>query len=253
MKNCCGPFKRGRPAKAVVPSQQCFVDCCGNLCPPDGCCDEVKIHLNCGCGCDCTFKGHNFGALRFRSKRKQEKKKRRKRGEIPTFSKKALEENGFTFAAATIPTPPTSSPSSESSSSSSSSSSCECRPMVVILSTTACCLYVTADAIEAVGTGKVSAQVEAPNLANCQVSVSLNGAQNEVDVFDGDVIEVEVNSNEECPCCEVEQECVSQTTTMWVQKSGKDKKTIVMNKKELLSKINLAAQKVRGKKIRRNP
>lgn len=122
MGTCCGPFKRGKPATAVIPSQQCFADCCGNLCPPDDCCDRVKVQFQCGCGCDCSFKGYNFGGLKFK------KKKSRNTG-IPTFSKRTLEANGFTFAAATVPVP---------SSSSSSSSSCVCEPVVVEVVTDAC-------------------------------------------------------------------------------------------------------------------
>lgn len=108
MGNCCGPFKRGRAAVAVNPDQQCFVDCCGNLCPPEGCCDKVQVNFQCGCGCDCSHAGYNFNGLLF-------KRKRSRMGKIPTFSKRTLAANGFTFANdGTVPTPPSSSSSSSS-------------------------------------------------------------------------------------------------------------------------------------------
>lgn len=234
MDKCCGPFKRGRPAKAVVPSQQCFADCCGNLCPPDGCCDLVRVRYNCGCGCDCAFKGYNFGGLTFK------KKKSRNTG-IPTFSKKTLEANGFTFAAATVPTP----------TSSSSSSSCECSPLAVELTTDGCCLYLGPGGVEAVGGGKVTAEITGSPSANCHLSVLLNGVQaNEAAVVDGEIVTVELSGGEQCECCEVQRECVTNSTGMWAQKSNRDRKTLVLDKGALEAKARFAAERVRGRRRR---
>lgn len=236
MNKCCGPFKRGKPAKAVVPSQQCFADCCGNLCPPDNCCDLVRINYNCGCECDCSFKGYNFGGLRFK------KKKSRNTG-VPTFSKKTLEANGFTFAAATIPTPP--------SSSSSSSSSCECGPVTVELTTDGCCLYLGPSGVEAVGDGKVTAAIAGSPAANCDISLSLNGvAANNIQVADGDLVAVELNGGPQCQCCEVHRECATNSAGLWAQKSNKDKKTLVLDREALEAKVRFAAERVRGRRRR---
>lgn len=233
MDKCCGPFKRGKPAKAVVPSQQCFADCCGNLCPPDGCCDSVKLHFQCGCGCDCAFKGYNFGGLKF-------KKKRSRNTGIPTFSKKVLEANGFTFAAATIPTP-------SSSSSGSSSSSCVCEPVVVDVATDGCCLYLGPAGIEAVGAGTITANISG-GPAGCGLSASINGlGAAEAPVADGDQISVNLLSPG-CECCEVQRECVLKSAGLWVRKSGKDNETLVLDRDTLKSRALLAAKRVRGRR-----
>ena len=107
MGDCCGPFKRGKPAKATNPKQQCFADCCGNLCPPDNCCSSVNVYFECGCKCDCEFNGYNFTGLRFKRKKKVPKAPL-----IPSFTRNTLSANGFTFAASgTIPSVPSSSSS----------------------------------------------------------------------------------------------------------------------------------------------
>lgn len=239
MKNCCGPFKRGKPAKATNPNQQCFVDCCGNLCPPDNCCDHVKIYYECGytyppnCQCDCQFDGYNFRGLTF--------KKKRKKGSpaIPTFSKQVLEANGFTFVAATVPVP--------SSSSSSSSSSCQpCSPALVDLTTTGCCLYLSPGGVEAVGDGKVTATANIPEIYGCQLTLLMNGMPtNQIEVQDGDVIDVEFQSIGDCKCCETKRDCIFPQSSMWIQKSNKDKKIVVLNKKELANKVKFAVDRVR--------
>lgn len=357
MKNCCGPFKRGKPAKAKNPSLQCFVDCCGNLCPPDNCCDSVKLYYECGCGCDCVFNGYNFTGLVF--KRKKKRKKRHGLPDIPTFSKSVLEANGFTFAAATVPTPPSSSSSSSSDccdwdgntyiefppecggltedvhldkvgpnewygsgklscgdtyhatitcdpdvpyegpascllkwsldltidcasglqlkgmkkvctcnappvwswtadlsncgccvppSSSSSSSSCVCRPIEINITTDGCCLYMLPEGIEAVGSGTVVATHESLNLPNCDIAVLLNGELDSTTVSDGDQIQIEIQVIGDCECCETQRDCVAPAETLWVQKSNKNKKTIVLDKVALMKKVKFAAERVRGKK-----
>lgn len=370
MKNCCGPFKRGQPAKAVNPSQQCFVDCCGKLCPPDGCCDSVKVTFECGCGCKCAPQTYSFGGLKFK------RKKRKDRFGLPSFSQKTLAANGFTFAVGgTIPSSSSSSSGGwlcvepicqecpwhwngttcvdtlphpagaqryhfkdeclcdqwnngptegelflaccrtnpgfhpncpgfamegpfavdnplmsleakdcgrvciresdyDSSkyvlssgpyatkeecesgccgkSSSSSSSSCECKTMEVTLTTDACCLYVSGDSIETVGTGTVTAEAAGPGLTGCEVTVKLNGSAEPIQVNDGDSINVEVSVTGDCKCCEVGQNCQSSSTTsLWVQKSNADKSTIALNRKELADKVRFATKKVRGRGSRK--
>lgn len=357
MKDCCGPFKRGKPAKAKNPNQQCFVDCCGNLCPPDNCCDSVKLYYECGCNCDCVFNGYNFTGLVFKRR-----KKRKKRGmpDIPTFSKSVLEANGFTFAMATVPGPPSSSSSSSSDccswdgntyikfppecggltedihfekigpnewyssgqlscgdtyhaiitcdpyveysgpdsclmkwsldltidcaknlqvlnqmielctcnappvwrwtadlsdcgcckppSSSSSSSSCECRPVEINITTSGCCLYMLPDGIEAVGDGTVTASYLGTGLPDCDVAVLLNGSLDSVAVSDGDPINVEIQVIGNCECCETQRDCVSPSQSLWVQKSNKDRKTIVLDKAALIKKVKIATERVRGRR-----
>ena len=367
MKNCCGPFKRGKPAKAINPNQQCFVDCCGDLCPPDGCCDSVKVMFECGCACECPPQSYNFGGLKF------QRKKRKKKFGLPSFSQKTLAANGFTFAVGgTIPSSSSSSSSEgwlcvepicvecpwhwngstcvdslphplgvqryhfedeclcdqwdgstpegdpflaccrtnpgvhpncpgfaigdaftgldakdcgriciveseydatkhvkaggpyktkeeceanccgetpPASSSSSSSSSCECKTMEVILTTDACCLYVSGESIEVVGSGTVTAAYANPSLPNCIVTVRLNGSADPITVEDGDAITVEVSVEGDCTCCEVSQDCQSSSTaSLWVQKSKEDRKTISLSKKDLLDKVRFATNKVRGRR-----
>jgi hypothetical protein len=361
MKNCCGPFKRGQTAKAVNPNQQCFVDCCGKLCPPDGCCDSVKVEFECGCACKCDPQTYSFGGLKFR------RKKRKNKFGLPSFSQKTLAANGFTFAVGgTIPSSSSSSSSDKwlcvelicaecpwywngstcvdglphpagaqryhtkdeclcdkwnngapagplfeaccrtnpgfhpncpgffwsgdllslaaadcnricilestydatkhvkaggpydtkeecenncCGSSSSSSSSCECKNMEVTITTDACCLYVSGDSIEAVGSGTVTASVDGPDLQGCEVTVKLNGSVDPITVEDGEAISVDVTATGECKCCEVAQNCQSaSSTSLWVQKSNVDKRTIALNKKELVDKVRFATKKVRGRR-----
>lgn len=232
MSNCCGPFKRGRPAKAVNPSQQCFADCCGNICPPEGCCDRVRIEYGCGCGCDCSHKGFNFGGLKF--------KKKRSKSRIPTFSKRTLAANGFTFADGTIPT---------SSSSSSSSSSCICHPFSVEIATDGCCLYLGPEGVEAVGAGVVTATATGQPPYGCEIEVLLNGAPVQAtSVTDGDLIAVEVRTSGECECCETQRDCISSQSSLWVQKSNQDGKTITIDREAIKNKVRLAVERVRKRK-----
>jgi hypothetical protein len=236
MRNCCGPFKRGKPAKAINPSQQCFADCCGNLCPPDGCCETVKVEYQCGCGCDCTHEGYNFSGLRF--------KRKKKKSRIPTFSKRTLAANGFTFADGTIPTS-----SSSSSDSSSSSSSCVCAPFSVEISTEGCCLYLGPEGVEAVGPGKITATPSGNPLPDCTVEVMLNGkVRNEIEVADGGKIEVGIKTSGGCECCETQRNCSTQSSPLWVQKSNEDRKTIVLDREAIREKVKLAVSRVRKRR-----
>lgn len=387
MGNCCGPFKRGKPAKAVNPNQQCFADCCGNLCPPDNCCESVDVYFDCGCGCDCEFNGYNFSGLRFR-------KKKKKKPKVPTFSRKTLSENGFTFAEATVPVPSSSSSSSSSSQEwicveelykTGQDEDCCCPPMCltggvyedsvgmpnekigayyaeagmgnclgegpvgmgygvsycgdeecnavecaegffnglsgcvatydndgklvrrvgwlccpegsttnpnpcqvcqkcilksefdpvrhiqrggpyatkeecrakccgvccyqtsVNLTTEGCCLYLGPEGIEAVGGGKIAASPPSPGVPGCETIVLLNGSANSTEVSDGDPVQIEIQTGGGCKCCETQRDCNSQSSPMWVQKSNKDRKTISLNKAELLKKVKFAAERVRGR------
>lgn len=236
MRNCCGPFKRGRPAKAINPSQQCFADCCGNVCPPEGCCDTVKIDYECGCGCDCVHNGFNFGGLKF--------KKKSRRSKIPTFSKKTLAANGFTFADGTVPTS-----SSSSSESSSSSSSCVCEPFGVELSTDGCCLYLGPAGVEAVGPGTVTATTIGTAPYGCEVEVIMNGqATQTVGVADGELIALEVRTSGDCECCETQRTCIAPQAGLWVQKSNQDGRTIVLDREAIRSKVRLAVDRVKKKR-----
>jgi hypothetical protein len=235
MRNCCGPFKRGKPAKAVNPNQQCFADCCGNLCPPDGCCDTVKVEYQCGCGCDCEHKGFNFSGLKF--------KRKRKKGRIPSFSKKTLAANGFTFADGTIPT------GSSSSSESSSSSSCICSPYSVELSTDGCCLYLGPAGVEAVGAGKITASSSGELPYGCSAEITLNGeAAAEINVEDGEVVQVDIRTSGDCECCETQRDCAAESAGLWVQKSNKDRKTVALDKQAIRDKVKLAVDRVRKRR-----
>lgn len=234
MRNCCGPFKRGRPAKAVNPNQQCFADCCGNVCPPEGCCDKVRVDYECGCGCECSHRGFNFGGLKF--------KKKRGRSRIPTFSKKTLAANGFTFADGTVPT------GSSSSSSSSSSSPCVCSPFSVEITTDGCCLYLGPEGIEAVGPGTVTAAIGAVPIG-CEVQVLLNGQPvAAAAVADGELVAVEVRTGEGCECCEVQRDCIAPQAGLWVQKSREDGKTITLDREAIRAKVRLAVDRVRKRR-----
>lgn len=234
MGNCCGPFKRGRPATAVNPAQQCFADCCGNLCPPEGCCDYIKVGYECGCGCECDHTGFNFSGLRF--------KKKKSRTKIPKFSKKTLSANGFTFSDGTVPT-------GSSSSSSSSSSSCICSPFNVELKTDGCCLYMGPEGVEAVGPGVVTATQNGSPPYGCEIEVLLNGlAVPTIDVEDGELINLEIRPTGDCQCCETQRECVTPSTGLWIQKSNENGRTIVLNKDAIREKVRLAVERVKKRR-----
>ena len=110
--------------------------------------------------------------------------------------------------------------------------------------------------IEAVGAGTVTAQMSPSSMPDCQISLILNGnAGNAVQVEDGDSITVEIQAIGSCICCETKRSCEgSQSTAMWMAKSAKENKTIVMNKSAIEQKIKLVMDKVRRRKrgLRRN-
>ena len=133
--------------------------------------------------------------------------------------------------------------------SSSSSSSCEpCQQFKVTLTTSGCCLYMGPNGIEAVGAGKVTASGTPPSFKECTVVVLLNGSTNETtDVQDGDSITVEAYPQGSCSCCETKRNCNAKTQSLWLQKSNKENKAIVLNKKTLMDKVKFAAQRVSKK------
>ena len=143
--------------------------------------------------------------------------------------------------------PPTYCLGSSSSSESSSSSSCECKQAKVELTTTGCCLYLGADVVEAVGSGEITATLSGPDLEGCSVSLILNGqSSSTISVEDGDEVTVELQTGGNCSCCKTKSECSSSPTSLWVQKSNKDRSTISLDKRALMEKLRLAARKVRG-------
>ena len=141
-------------------------------------------------------------------------------------------------------------------SSSSSSSSCyPCENISVTLTTSGCCLFLGPSGIEAVGDGTVYASMDG-NGAQCEIFVTLNGSQAEsMSVQDGDAIEVGLGAlNEICSCCETRRQCNERNGSgVIVQKSGKENKTITINKKELARRmVNLTKNIVKRRRNLRN-
>ncbi|NBT57581.1 hypothetical protein EBT16_02240 [bacterium] len=111
--------------------------------------------------------------------------------------------------------------------------------------------------VEAVGAGTVTAELSSSNLQDCQVSLILNGsAGNSTEVEDGDSISVEVQAVGNCSCCETKRDCEggSQSASLWMSKSGRENKTIVMNKSVLEQKIKFVVDRVkrRSRGLRRS-
>jgi hypothetical protein len=105
--------------------------------------------------------------------------------------------------------------------------------------------------VEAVGAGTVTAQISSSNLPDCQVSLILNGsAGNSMQVEDGDSINVEIQTMGSCTCCETKRDCIggSQFTGLWMSRSGKENKTIVMNRSALEQKIKFVVDRVKKRK-----
>jgi sulfatase maturation enzyme AslB (radical SAM superfamily) len=105
--------------------------------------------------------------------------------------------------------------------------------------------------VEAVGSGTVTAQISSSNLPDCQISLILNGsAGNSTQVEDGDPISVEIQAIGDCTCCETRRDCDggSQSSSLWINKSGKENKTIVLNKSILEQKIKFVVDRVRRRK-----
>jgi hypothetical protein len=121
----------------------------------------------------------------------------------------------------------------------------------VTLTTSGCCLFLGPSGIEAVGEGTVYASMEG-NQTQCEIYVTLNGTQAEsVSVQDGDTIEVGLGAlNEICSCCETRRQCNERNgNSAIVQKSGKENKTIMINKDELAKRmVGLAKNVIRRRR-----
>jgi hypothetical protein len=77
----------------------------------------------------------------------------------------------------------------------------------------------------------------------------LNGENTDkILVEDGKKIEIKVQTNKDCDCCEVERECSSKSSSIWIQKSKQDKKTIILDQNEIKSKVRLAVEKVKRRR-----
>jgi len=68
-------------------------------------------------------------------------------------------------------------------------------------------------------------------------------------VEDGDSITVEVQTVGDCACCETRRDCdgISQSAAMWMAKSGKENRTIVMNQSALEQRIKFVVDRVRNR------
>lgn len=155
--------------------------------------------------------------------------------------------------------------------------SCECNEITVTLTTTGCCLYLGANSIEAVGKGTVTAEISQSEVGDtdqkCILSFYVNGESSgnfadgtptskvlTLPVEDGDSLDVEVFGRPEgnfpgvgdgCNICEIERTCsnISEArTSLWLQKSGKEKKTIAIDKKELVKKVKFVTDRISKRK-----
>lgn len=216
-KDCCGPFKYGVPGRAVNPKQQCFVDCCDNMCPPEDCCDVVHIYYKCGSKdeeyeCDCTYENINFHGLLL--------KKKNNLPPIPSFnlSQQNSTQENFNLVCS-IP----------------------CSQTVLTITTSGCCIYMVGTALYAVGDGDLTYQLSENSLEGCgEILLTINGQ-----VKDGDEIEITLEPSDGCcKCCEVKRECDPETP-MWVLKKEGNKKFFSLNKTKFIRRLNtLRKQKI---------
>jgi len=114
-----------------------------------------------------------------------------------------------------------------------------------------------ASGVEAVGKGTVTAQMNSASVPDCQISLILNGsAGNSVEVEDGDSVSVEIQAVGKCACCETKRDCTggSQSSGMWLKKSGREGGVVAMDKSALEQKIKFVIERVRKRKrgLRRN-
>jgi len=264
---CGGPFKRGRPGIATNPNMQCFADCC-NTCPPEDCCDQIILHFECGCpppsdlACECSSTSFNFSGIKF-------KRKKQKLPKIPSFSVAKKDNNGFIFGEAgtvpATPTPtttetptptptptptvtiteptatPTETPTETPTPTPTATCSEPCTEIKVILTTTGCCLYLGPNGVESVGKGTITAEISGSR-DSCEIILFLNGqTNNTILAEDGDSIIVELQTNGNCECCEIQKDCDSEKSQLWLAK----KKSISLNKKKLIQKIKNVVKKIR--------
>lgn len=231
---CCGNFEYGTKGVATNPNQQCFVNCCGNVCPPQDCCDSITITYQCGStagqypaeGCSCVYSGINFHGILYKKKNLPP---------MPSFDleNKTHSESVFILYDCSIP----------------------CSNITVTLTTSGCCLYLSGQSVYAVGSGDVSASLSSRCAGNCgNLNLILNGTKrNSVSVSDGDLISVSLipqNSNC-CQCCEVHRSCGS--TSVWLLKQKNNKKFLVLNKEKFIKRLNILRTikiKNKNKKLR---
>ena len=99
------------------------------------------------------------------------------------------------------------------------------------------------------GPGTVTASVTGSAPPNCYPEVFMNGDRVDyITIGDGDTVAIELKSSGGCQCCEVERDCTVQTSSLWVQKSSKENKTIVMDRNAIREKVQLAVDRVRRRR-----
>lgn len=110
-------------------------------------------------------------------------------------------------------------------------------------------MYLGPSGVEAVGDGMVGAKVTGTLPEGCNVIITLNGIQGqEIEVKDGDFINVQVKTIGNCKCCETQRECNMPSKSLWVQKNKMDKKTIVLDQEAIRSKVKIAVDRVRKRR-----
>jgi hypothetical protein len=254
-KNCCGPFKYGRPGKALNPKQQCFVDCCGNMCPPEDCCDIVLVYFKCGSKnpeiecCPTIEENLEFQNLLLNKKN------------IPPIPKFNLteEEQGESFnLLCSIP----------------------CSQTILTLTTSGCCIYMEGNSIYAVGDGEITFTLSEELLEGCgELLVSINKTKTyehfliteegnplttengayiviektaTVQVKDGEEIIVSIKATEDdcCECCEIKKECDPENS-MWLLKEKNNKKVLYLNKNKFIKNLNILRKQKVLRKIKK--
>lgn len=247
---CCGYFKYGQPGKAKNPKQQCFADCCGHMCPPEDCCKVITINYQCGStvqqyppsGCPCVYNGINFHGILY--------KKKNNLPPMPSFDleNKTYSDSIFSLYDCSIP----------------------CNEIVVTITTSGCCLYMSGQSIYAVGPGTVTASLSTGSSAETPTEtptetpspgsdcgnllLTINGVEgNSVYVQDGESISISLipQNSDCCQCCEVSRSCG--TTSLWAMKQINNKKFLVLNKENFIRKLNILRSikiKNKNKKLR---
>jgi len=81
------------------------------------------------------------------------------------------------------------------------------------------------------------------------VEVTLNGeVRNEIEVVDGEAIEVGIKTSGGCECCEKQRNCSTPSSPLWIQKSNEDRATVVLDKEAIREKVRLAVSRVRKRR-----
>ncbi len=103
--------------------------------------------------------------------------------------------------------------------------------------------------MEAVGAGKIIASSSGELPYGCSAEITLNGdATVEINVEDGEVIQVDIRTSGDCECCETQRDCAAVSAGLWLQKSNKDRTTVALDKKAMRDKVRLAVDRVRGRR-----